>query len=227
MDLFINVMLYLGIVLAGYLIGSISNAVIISNVFFRKDVRDYGSKNAGGTNAGRVFGKKVGITVMVLDVFKSVLVYWAITLLFLFTSLGSRIDYNATLHFAMIMTAVGHCYPIYYKFKGGKAVSVVGGFIVATNWLFMVVGLLVFFLLLKWRKMVSFASIMTATFLVVASPLLLIRALREFSFYPLASQNLHYYIPTLIGLCLLLILKHRTNIERLQKGTENKVKWIK
>lgn len=227
MDLFINVMLYLGIVLAGYLIGSISNAVIISNVFFRKDVRDYGSKNAGGTNAGRVFGKKVGITVMVLDVFKSVLVYWAITLLFLFTSLGSRIDYNATLHFAMIMTAVGHCYPIYYKFKGGKAVSVVGGFIVATNWLFMVVGLLVFFLLLKWRKMVSFASIMTATFLVVASPLLLIRTLREFSFYPLASQNLHYYIPTLIGLCLLLILKHRTNIERLQKGTENKVKWIK
>jgi glycerol-3-phosphate acyltransferase PlsY len=227
MELFIRILLYVVIVAGGYFIGSISNAVIISNVFFRKDVRHYGSKNAGGSNAGRVFGKKVGVTVMVLDVFKSIFVYWFITLLFLFTNLGNYIDESATLHFAMIMTAVGHCYPVYYKFKGGKAVSVVAGFLLASNWLIAVMGFIFFITMLYVRKIVSFASIMSAIFLMAISPLLLIVGFRNLSFYPLANQNLFYFIPTLIGLCILLILKHRSNIERLQKGTENKIKWMK
>ena len=227
MELFIRILLYVVIVAGGYFIGSISNAVIISNVFFRKDVRHYGSKNAGGSNAGRVFGKKVGVTVMFLDVFKSIFVYWTITLLFLFTNLGHYIDESATLHFAMIMTAVGHCYPVYYKFKGGKAVSVVAGFLLASNWLIAVMGFIFFITMLYVRKIVSFASIMSAIFLMAVSPLLLIDGFRHFSFYPLANQNLFYFIPTLIGLCILLILKHRSNIERLQKGTENKIKWMK
>ncbi len=227
METFVNILLYFAIGLGGYLIGAINNAVIISNVFFKKDIRQYGSKNAGGSNAGRVFGRKVGATVMVLDVFKSVLVYWLVTIIFLFTPLGTRIDYNSTLHFTLILTAVGHCYPVYYRFKGGKAVSVVAGFIVATNWFLFIVGLILFYLFLKWRKIVSLASILTAASLTVLSFLLLWDGLRQVSFYPLASQNLLYYIPTLIGLCILLILKHRTNIERLQKGTENTISWLK
>ncbi|MDY0214144.1 MAG: glycerol-3-phosphate 1-O-acyltransferase PlsY [Bacilli bacterium] len=227
METFLNVLLYFAVGLGGYLIGSVNNAVIISNLFFKKDIREYGSKNAGGTNAGRVFGRKVGALVMILDVFKSIISYWLITLIFLFTNLGTRIDYNAALHFAMILTALGHCYPVFYKFKGGKAVSVVAGFVVATNWLLTLVGLLIYYLLLKWKRIVSLASILTASSLVLLSLLLLIAPLRQISFYPLASQNLHYYIPTLIGLCILLILKHRTNIERLQKGTENTITWIK
>ncbi len=227
MDVFISILLYLGLAIGGYFVGSINNAVIIGHLFFHKDVRHYGSKNAGGTNAGRVFGRKAGIAVMILDVFKSIFVYWVITLLFLFTKLGTYIDHNATLHFAMILTALGHCYPIYYKFKGGKAVSVVGGYVFATNWLFSLIGIGAFLLFLKWRKIVSLASIMTAVTLILFSPLLFVHYVRAFSFYPLASQSVYYYIPTLIGLCILLILKHRTNIERLQQGTETTISWIK
>lgn len=226
MDIFISVLIYIALSVGGYLIGSVNNAVIIGKLFFRKDVRQYGSKNAGGTNAARVLGRKAGMSVIVLDVFKTVVVYWLITLLFAVTSVKKYVDYDAIVHFAMITTALGHCYPIYYKFKGGKAVSVVGGFIVATNWVFLVGGLLIFFLLLYWRKMVSFASITTAALLILCSPLLFIDGLRQISFYPFVSQNLYYYIPTLVGLCILLILKHRTNIARLQSGTENKVNWL-
>lgn len=227
METFVNVLLYFAIGLIGYLIGSVNNAIIISKLFLKKDIREYGSKNAGGTNAGRVFGRKVGAAVMVLDVMKSVVAYWLITIIFLFTNLGTRIDYNAALHFAMILTALGHCYPVFYRFKGGKAVSVVGGFIVATNWVLLIVGLLIYYLFLKWRRIVSLASILTAGSLTLLSFFLLIEPLRQISFYPLASRNLYYYIPTLIGLCILLILKHRTNIERLQKGTESTISWIK
>lgn len=227
MELILSILFYVVIVAAGYLIGSINNAVIISNVFFRKDIRQYGSKNAGGSNVGRVFGKKVGVTVMFLDIFKSIFVYWVITLLFLLTKLNQYIDENATLHFAMIMTAVGHCYPAYYKFKGGKAVSVVAGFLLATNWLIAIMGFLFFIGVLYLRRIVSFASILTAIFLMAISPLLLLDGFRSLSFYPLANQNLFYFIPTLFGLCILLILKHRLNIERLQQGTENKIKWMK
>lgn len=227
MHTFISVVLYLGLSLGGYLIGSVNNAVIIGQLFFRKDIRQYGSKNAGGTNAGRVLGRKAGISVMILDVFKTVIVYWLITILFLLTNVGAYVSYDAIVHFAMITTALGHCYPIYYKFKGGKAVSVVGGFMLATNWVFLIVGLGLFYLYLKWRKMVSLASILTAGSLILLSPLLLIDVLRDISFYPLVSQNLFYFIPTLIGLCILLILKHRTNIERLQSGTESTISWLK
>jgi len=224
---FIKFLIFLGFGLFGYLIGSINNAIIISNLFFKRDVRNYGSKNAGGTNTGRVFGRKAGITVMVLDILKSVFVYWAITLVFHFTNVGLYVDHAATLYFAMILVALGHCYPVYYKFKGGKAVSVVAGFILATNWVFTILGALIFFLILKLRKMVSYASILMAAIIVALTPILFIPVLGRISFYPLVVDNLYYYIPTLVGLCILLILKHRTNIERLQKGTESKITWIK
>lgn len=227
MHTFLSLLVYLGLVLLGYLIGSINNAVIIGHLFFKKDIRQYGSKNAGGTNAGRVLGRKAGIAVMVLDVLKTIIVYWLITIIFKFSNVGIYADYNATVHFAMILAALGHCYPVYYNFKGGKAVSVVGGFLLATNWLLGIVGLIIYYLFLKWQKMVSLASILTAATLILLTPLLLIDVIREISFYPGASQNLYYYIPTLIGLCILLILKHRTNIERLQKGEESKITWIK
>ena len=226
MNQFVNFLIFLAFGLCGYLIGSINNAVIISNVFFRKDVRNYGSKNAGGTNTGRVFGRKAGVAVMVLDVLKSIFVYWAITLIFLFTNAGAYVDHPATIHFAMILTALGHCYPVYYKFKGGKAVSVVAGFILATNWLFTILGIVIFFSILKLRKMVSYASILMAAVIAGLSPILFIPLIGEHSFYPLVVQDLLYYIPTLVALCVLLILKHRTNIERLQKGTESTITWM-
>lgn len=227
MHAFVKFLIFLGFGLVGYLIGSINNAVIISNLFFKRDVRHYGSKNAGGTNTGRVFGKTAGVVVMALDIFKSIFTYWLLTIIFTFTNAGNYVDHAATIHFAMLLVALGHCYPVYYKFKGGKAVSVVAGFVLATNWLFTVLGALIFFIILYWRRMVSYASILMAAIIACLSPILFIPVIREISFYPLVVTNLYYYIPTLISLCVLLILKHRTNIERLQKGIESKVKWIK
>lgn len=227
MDLFINVLFSVVLILGGYFIGAINNAVIISKLIYKKDVREYGSKNAGGTNTGRVFGRRAGVSVMALDITKAVLVYWLITLLYTFTPLKTIINYDLVVHLAIFMAAVGHCYPVYYKFKGGKAVSMIAGYLLATNWLMLLIGIIFFFIFLKLWKMVSLTSVLTSTLLVASAFLLLIPQLHQISFYPLVSGNLIYYIPTLVGIALLLIFKHRSNIARIKAGTEAKVSWLK
>lgn len=220
-----QILIYVFFPLVGYLIGSISNSIIISILFFKKDVRDYGSKNAGGTNTGRVFGRKVGIIVIILDIIKAGVVYWGLLLPLRLTSLGNEVNIDLVMSLSMVLVAIGHCYPIYYKFKGGKAVSIVVGFMISTNWLMFVLAALIFFPMLKLKKMVSLGSIITALGLMLLVWLLLIPAVHEISFYGLVSSNLYYYIPTFYALCMLLIFKHRSNITRLINGTENKVKW--
>lgn len=222
-----QILLYIGFFLSAYLIGSINFSMVIGGVFFRKDVRKYGSKNAGGTNASRVLGKKAGIAVILLDMFKTIFVYWGITLLFHYTKLNTYIDFDLTVHLAMVLVALGHCFPLYYNFKGGKAVSVCGGFILATNWLLLIALFLIFVGMLLWKKMVSLASITTAVAIVVFAFLLFIPEVRSLGFYPLASQNHYYYIFASIIMASLLIYMHRENIARIIAGNERTISFKK
>lgn len=199
--------------LIAYLFGSIPFALIIGKVFYKTDIRNFGSGNLGGTNAGRVLGKVAGVTVAFLDLSKAFLVMW-VAINFI------PKEYQSYVAYAGIFAAIGHCYPIFAQFKGGKAVSTAFGYLLGVS-LFLVDPILVwvlFFLpialgltLLHFTKYVSFSAMVSVTFTVILS------------FF--VQQDLTISI-ALILIDLLLIYRHRSNIERLRNGTERKVTWI-
>ena len=108
---------FIGVIILSYLFGSIPWSLVIGKVFFHKDIRTEGSGNLGGTNAGRVLGKKVGIIVIVLDALKA----------FFSMLLASYIAKDAIIY-AGLACCIGHCFPIFAQFKGGKAVATSFGF---------------------------------------------------------------------------------------------------
>ena len=115
----INWIWYLGL---GYLLGSIPFALVIGKLFYKTDVRNFGSGNLGGTNAGRVLGKKAGISVIVCDVVKVVVAVGVV----------SCFDLEASI-WAGFAAAFGHCYPVFAGFRGGKAVATMFGFLLSTS----------------------------------------------------------------------------------------------
>lgn len=129
------------LILLGYLYGSIPFALVIGKVFYNTDVRESGSGNLGGTNAGRVLGKKAGISVIVLDALKAVIIFYLSSYLSLKFNLNPDIKYLAGL--ACIF---GHCYPIFAEFRGGKAVSTSLGYFYVLNHYMQLLLLLYFYL---------------------------------------------------------------------------------
>lgn len=199
-------------ILLGYLFGSIPFALVIGKVFYGKDIRQFGSGNLGGTNAGRVLGAPAGIAVSVLDGLKGFL---AISL----TVLLLPGDVNAAV-FTGFAAAIGHCYPLFANFRGGKAVSTAFGYLLgmavyfsspwAVLWTF-VLPLSLFFVILKLTKFVSFSSMIAVS--VAASLMFIVQDRLIVSLFAAA-------------IALLVIYRHRANIKRLLAGTESKVKWL-
>lgn len=154
-------MIDLNLVLAiifGYLFGSIPFALIIGKVFYNTDIRTKGSGNLGGTNAGRVLGKAAGISVTVFDTLKATIV---ILLVFQFAPQYAAI--------AGVFAAIGHSYPIFAQFKGGKAVSSAAGYLLGVAIIMskivelFIIPASLFFLLLKLTKYASLSSMVAAT----------------------------------------------------------------
>lgn len=190
----------------GYILGSIPFALVIGKVFYHTDVREFGSGNLGGTNAGRILGKKAGIATIVLDVLKVVLA----------VAIVSFFDQEASI-WAGVAAAFGHCYPLFAKFKGGKAAATLVGFLFSTaiftfhNAWFVVVPLLAFFIFLYLFKMVSLSSMVMA---LVSS--LYISFMQDSTQILIASWLL----------TLLVIYRHRTNIGKILNKTESKITWM-
>lgn len=193
----------------GYLIGSVPFAYVIGKVFYRTDVRLHGSGNLGGSNTGRVLGKKAGLAVMTLDLLKATLAVY----------LASRITTNPWgSSLAALATAVGHCYPVFAHFQGGKAVAALYGFLFA---LWVVAGysalvffgpLITFLVVLAAFKIVSLSSILSSAFAVVCTWA--------------AGTHLSVVCATAV-LAVLIILRHHENIRRMLSGTERKIRWMK
>ncbi len=193
--------------LIGYLVGSIPWALVVGKLFYNTDIREYGSGNLGATNAGRVLGKKNFYIVTVLDASKSLLVF------FLLRSQG----YHAAL-FAAAAVVIGHCFPIFSHFRGGKGVATCAGLLLAVSvgdtklmLLQFVLPALIFFAIAIMTKYVSLAS-MTA----FSSAVILIWLFND----DLATK----IVFTL--LCLFVIYRHRENIVRLRNHNENKVNFF-
>ena len=195
--------------LIGYLIGSVPFAYVIGKVFYRTDVRQHGSGNLGGSNTGRVLGKKAGLAVMALDLLKATLAAYL-------ASLISGHPWAVSL--AALFTAVGHCYPVFLRFRGGKAVAVLYGFLFAL-WvvggyspLIFFLPLISFLLILAAGKIVSLSSILSAWIAVAVA-------------WAISAP-----VPVLwaaVLLALLVLLRHHENIRRMLSGTERKISWMK
>lgn len=194
------------IMILSYLYGSIPFALVIGLVFYHTDIRQYGSGNPGGSNAGRVLGKKAGLICIILDISKCFIV---VELTKLLTEILQLPDY--AIYLSALSCVFGHCYPIFLHFKGGKAVSVFFGYILATNFIvFAIVGIC-FLLVLKLSKYVSLASITCSLVMLVITP---------FFGYGKIGMMVNVIIVAL------LIYKHRSNIVRLKNKTENKITWM-
>ncbi len=192
----------------GYLLGSIPFALVIGKLFYHTDVRKYGSGNLGGTNAGRVLGKKAGIATIVLDVLKVVVAVAIVSLIFLDPD-------NAI--WAGVAAAFGHCYPVFAGFKGGKAAATLVGFLLSTaiftfhNAMYVVIPLIAFFVLLYLFKMVSLASMSMA----IVSSL----------YITFMQNNISITIASWL-LSVLVVYRHRVNIGKIINHTENKITWL-
>ena len=198
----------LAAVIIGYFFGSIPFALVIGKVFYQKDIRNYGSKNLGGGNAGRVLGKKAGLSVMVLDILK-------VTLAIFFASLFCEKELGMVV--AGLAAAVGHCFPIFARFKGGKAVATMYGFLFGmvvvggySFWIFLF-PLLVFLGVLYLWKIIALASIISA----VANTCF-VAGMTE-------SKPLFF---AMVIFSVMIIVRHRKNIERMIKKEENKISWM-
>ncbi len=186
--------------LLGYLLGSFNFAVIFSRFFHRNDIRDYGSKNAGATNMTRTYGRKWGIATFVCDGLKAAVAVIVSTLL-----MGEGGAYIAAL-FAVL----GHIFPIYFKFRGGKGVAVAAISIFCLNPLVFAILLVIFLLLVSTSRYISLGSVICAFF------------------YPMvlnAFSSDKGIISTVVSvlLAVIIIVMHRSNIKRLMNRTENKI----
>ena len=194
------------LILLVYLYGSIPFALVIGKVFYNTDVRESGSGNLGGTNAGRVLGKKAGISVIVLDALKAVIIFYLSSYLSLKFNLNPDIKYLAGL--ACIF---GHCYPIFAEFRGGKAVSTSLGYFLCIEPLYAVVAIVVFLLVLKISKYVSLSSISTALIVLCITPFLAVSITAKLC---------------MLVAVILLVYRHKDNIKRIKNQTESKIQWM-
>lgn len=200
------------LIAVAYLIGSIPTAIWVSRYFFGIDIRDYGSGNAGATNTYRVLGSKWGTFVMVVDVLKGVLA----TSLYIFiphymVDSWDRTNFMIGLGLAAVL---GHIFPLYANFKGGKGVATLLGMAVAIQPLVAICCIGVFLLVLYLTRFVSLSSILASVSFAVF--ILFIFNERE----PL-------YRVFAIAVALMVILTHQKNINRLLKGTESKIPILK
>ena len=193
---------YLVTVLVGYLLGSISVSILLSRDVMGGDVRREGSGNAGATNMARVYGLKAGILTLAGDVVKSVL-----SILLGWWLLG-----DAGIAAGGIACLLGHCFPVYYSFKGGKGVSVGAAIAFAVDWrvFLIVVGAFAIGALLS--KKVSLGSLSAAVTISIAAAL-----------FGVSTPRMILAITTMA----IVLFQHRENIKRLLKGTEPNFKAAK
>ncbi len=188
-------------VIIPYLIGSINPAIIFSKKLYHDDIRNHGSGNAGTTNTLRTYGKKMAALILVLDFLKAA-VSVIIGAFILSLEMGGAI--------AGIFVILGHSFPIYYRFKGGKGVASLGGVILLLSPISFVILLAIFVAIVLLTRFVSLGSIMCAMLL----PLLGV-AFSNRGFIPFAC----------IIIMVLIVFMHRENIKRLMSGTESKISF--
>lgn len=204
--------LFFFVLIISYVLGSVNCGIIISKLIHKKDIRAFGSGNAGATNVYRTFGAKSGVIVLFGDMAKGVI---AILLAQLAIKYFGAADY--TLYFAGLLCVLGHMFPVFFKFKGGKGVATTTGIILFTEPLVFIIMFIVFFLIAFLFKYISLASIVAAAAYTLGVMLLVCIEQPV-----LEMLIIRIVVSFIIG--SLIIFSHRENIKRIKDGTEKKFK---
>lgn len=211
----LEIVIILATVIFSYLIGSISSAVIISKLISGKDIREEGSGNAGATNMLRVHGKAAGAATLIIDVLKGViaiLVAWTLNV-WLKNAAPESIFIDNLHYIAGFFAVVGHDFPVFFKFKGGKGVATSLGVTLMFNWQIGLIVLVAALLVMAISRYVSLGSISAA----VIYPVLVLG-------FMLGEKNFNViFLVSALLMSVLLVVKHHANISRLRKGTESKL----
>lgn len=194
-----------------YLIGSINCSILISKIY-KSDVRESGSGNAGATNMLRAFGLAIGVITMLGDFLKTLIPLIATRIVF-----KDQDYWQAMVAFSGFCCSMGHAYPIYFGFRGGKAVTVVAMVLLVVDWRCFVVGVSLFVLTVALTRYVSLGSMIGG----LSGPVTL-----AIVHYNDLQKNL-LAILCLFALAIMVILLHYENVRRLVKGTERKFKFTK
>ncbi len=202
---------YITISIVAYAIGSINFAVLFSRKFAGFDVREKGSKNAGTTNVLRTVGKKVALLTLVCDILKGVA---AILVAISAQIMWEGFDMFILKYIAGFMVILGHTFPIFFEFRGGKGVATAIGVLLMLNWKIGLICLVFGILIIAISKMVSLGSISAA----VLFPVLTIFIQEDVKLVGIVFSFL---------IALLVVFNHRSNIKRIKEGKENKLSFKK
>lgn len=210
---------YILIAVIAYLLGSLNFSIILSEVVKKKDIRDSGSGNAGATNMLRTYGKKAAVGTMIGDILKvalGIIIAFAILdvpMKYIFSNPADAAEIQRVMlykEFAGLFCVLGHIFPLYFKFKGGKGVAACTGMVIIVDWRIALILFVIFIGVILISKWISLGSIVIA----LLYPVLI------FAFY----KN---FILAAVALLFteIVIVAHRENIKRLAKGTENKISF--
>ena len=198
---------------ASYLLGSLNFAIIISGKQYRDDIRTHGSKNAGMTNMMRTYGKKAAGMTLLGDALKAV-----VSCLLGYAFIGQHGAYIAGL-----FCIVGHMFPIYYRFQGGKGVVTAAVTVLMCNPIVFLILFVIFVVIVAATKYISLASVMC----MLLYPIVLDRIERSVLFHENPPEGAPLYIIFAFMMTILVVLKHWENIKRLFHGQENKFSFKK
>lgn len=211
MDTFIFILVLVGIAIISYLVGSINCSILISKLM-KSDVRNSGSGNAGATNMVRAFGPAVGVATMLGDFLKTLIPLIITRIIF-----KDEPYWQAIVAFSGFFCSMGHAFPVYFGFKGGKAVTVVGMVFLVVDWRCFAVGISVFIITVAISKFVSLGSILAG----FSGPITMFIVTGN------NAANRWYVSVCLLALAVMVLILHRENVKRLIKGEERKFRFKK
>lgn len=209
--------IYVIMAIIAYCIGSINFSVIISKKVAGFDIREKGSGNAGSTNVLRTVGKKAAVITLICDILKGVV---AILLALLAGVIIKDLDKALLVQLAGVFVIIGHTFPIFFKFKGGKGIATSLGVLLMINWQIGLICLVFALILMALTRIVSVGSIMAA----ILFPVLVLFINQNY--IVAESSNWSYLIFSVI-IALLVLFNHRANLKRIVNGTENKLSFKK
>lgn len=210
-------------IIIGYLIGSFSLSIIISKKKFKTDVRTHHSHNAGATNSSRVLGKKWGIIILFADGFKpmiAVLLAWGLTFIPITNSNWTHLFNESYVYYAGLGAIIGHCWPVFFGFRGGKGAASSLGLLLIINPIYFVVAVASWWLILYLWRMVSLSSMLMVGFAFIISwiPNMPVNAY-------IWPHDIQYNMISWIILLtwIIVIMRHWSNLMRIINKTERKV----
>ena len=206
---------YIIVAVIAYLIGSVNFSVLISKKMAGFDVREKGSGNAGTTNMLRSVGKKAAAITLICDILKGVV---SIGIAIIVGNIVKNLDRELLLQIAGIAVVIGHTFPIFFGFKGGKGVATSLGVLLMSNWQIGLICLVFALVLMALTRMVSLGSCGAA----VLFPVLTLFINQHYTVLTEGKSGRVYFVYSVI-LAIIVLYNHRSNIKRILNGTENKL----